>query len=70
MSKPKIDISKCLGCDDCLDICPVDAIRISKKTGKPYINQKRCVECGACVDICPIGAIKKGGNNAKKYRRY
>ena len=61
MSKPKIDISKCLGCMECLDICPVEAIRISKKTNKAWINPKFCINCGECISVCPVHAIKRRG---------
>ena len=65
--KPKINLSKCISCEECVYSCPFDAIRLSRKTGKPYIFYKRCKDCGRCVDICPVGAIKRKGNiNAKE----
>ena len=67
--KAKINISKCISCEECTYVCPVDAIRLSHKTGKPYIIQSRCRGCGACIDVCPVGAIKLKGNDVKNYRR-
>ena len=57
--KPKVNSNKCLGCFECIDTCPVDAIKISKKTNKAWINTKICIDCGACIDICPIKCIKR-----------
>jgi len=67
--KPKINLSKCLGCEECVYSCPVDAIRISKKTGKPFIIEKKCINCGSCIDACPINAIKRLGNDQKNSKR-
>jgi ferredoxin len=50
----KVDVKKCTGCGTCVDICPVQAIKIKKE--KAVINDD-CVECGACVNECPQGAI-------------
>jgi len=50
----KVDKKKCTGCGTCVDICPVQAIKIDKKIA--VINDD-CVECGVCVNECPQGAI-------------
>ena len=50
----KIDINKCTGCGVCVDICPVEAIRI--ENGKAVIGDE-CTECGACAAECPQEAI-------------
>jgi len=58
---PKISVNKCIKCFECIDnfTCPVDAIRLSKKTGKPYINSRICVGCEDCTHgVCPVGAIR------------
>jgi hypothetical protein len=47
---PRIN-EKCDMCGECLDICPVDAI-------KEGVITEKCVGCIACVDICPRGAVK------------
>jgi len=59
MTKPKVNINKCISCEECIDICPCNAIRISKKTGKAFIINKYCRDCGSCIDICPVNAIKR-----------
>ena len=50
----KIDKTKCNGCGTCVEICPVNAIKIEKE--KAIISDD-CVECGQCVDQCPNRAI-------------
>jgi NAD-dependent dihydropyrimidine dehydrogenase PreA subunit len=48
-----IDESKCVGCEACIDYCPVGAISIQGEWA--VIDRDACVECGVCyreVD-CP-----------------
>lgn len=47
---------RCTGCGTCLDVCPVEAIRIEDGRAKITIE---CMDCGACLSVCPEGAIKK-----------
>ena len=42
-----IDKTKCLGCANCVAICPMEAIYI-EDDGLSEINQEACVECHAC----------------------
>jgi len=51
----KVKLEKCTGCGDCVEICPVSAIKIEKE--KAVINDE-CVECGACVNECPNEALE------------
>jgi len=50
----KIDKEKCTGCNACVDVCPVNAIKI--KNDKAVVSDK-CVECGACINQCLNEAI-------------
>lgn len=52
--KPKIKNRKCIRCNLCKTVCPVNAITIGKES---FINKDKCVGCGACVAICPHKAI-------------
>lgn len=47
---------RCTGCGTCLDVCPVEAIRIEDGRAKITIE---CMDCGACLRVCPEGAIRK-----------
>ena len=50
------DLSKCTGCDICVQFCPIQAISI--EDGKAKINTKKCIGCEQCEIQCPEGAIK------------
>ncbi len=49
-------ISVCNQCGDCIAVCPVQAIKRSKK-GVVIINKKACIGCFNCVGVCPTGTM-------------
>lgn len=53
---------KCIGCNACNRVCPVDCINGDLKE-QHSINFQRCTHCGACVTICPVNAITYGDNS-------
>jgi NAD-dependent dihydropyrimidine dehydrogenase PreA subunit len=54
----KIDYSTCTRCGVCVDICPLDVIRLDDKTKKPIIRYLRdCQACFLCEMECPVDAI-------------
>jgi len=50
----KVDKSKCVGCEACVGVCPVEAI--SMQDGVAQVGDA-CIDCGACVGECPSEAI-------------
>jgi MinD superfamily P-loop ATPase len=54
--RPIIDLKKCIGCGQCVEICAFSALNLKKK--KPVLNEYFCEGCGACEVICPAKAIK------------
>lgn len=49
----------CTGCGDCVERCPVDAIKLRKDNdGSDYacVDTTRCIGCGVCVRFCPSGS--------------
>jgi len=58
ISKIYIEANSCVGCGDCVLVCPiVDAIEIID--GKAVIDIKVCIECDICVKSCTYNAIRK-----------
>jgi uncharacterized protein (DUF362 family) len=46
---------QCVGCDLCVDNCPVQTIR--KAGGRALIELSGCIRCYCCHEICPERAI-------------
>jgi len=46
----RVDEEKCVGCLECIDYCPVGAIR-EVTGGIVTINEEECVECGCCLRV-------------------
>ncbi len=47
----KIKSENCVGCTNCLRVCPTEAIRI--KNGTAIIKDLKCIDCGECIKHCP-----------------
>lgn len=64
---PKVDLSKCRGCNVCYvkKNCPIKIIRIVDE--KVYINPNECNNCGRCVDKCPFKCVTGYANGYKVY---
>ena len=50
-----VDVEKCTGCGECVDVCPVEAITLEDE--KAVIDQENCTDCAVCVAECPTEAI-------------
>ena len=49
------DVSKCVGCNRCIRVCPIEGanqVYIEGRDIKVTINGNRCVACGFCIDTC------------------
>ena len=50
------DQERCTGCGLCVDICPVQVIKMEGDF--PVIDKEWCIGCGVCAAPCPVSAVK------------
>jgi NAD-dependent dihydropyrimidine dehydrogenase PreA subunit len=56
MYKPEVDVEKCIGCEECVEACPVDVYEIQEGKSVP-VNGEECIGCESCVEVCEQDAI-------------
>lgn len=56
MEKPvSLDVSRCTGCELCVDVCPEKIFRV--ENGQLRLQEGKCMVCGHCLAACPTRAI-------------
>jgi NAD-dependent dihydropyrimidine dehydrogenase PreA subunit len=53
---PIVDQDKCQGCEECVDVCPVEVFEMVDDKSSP-VNAEECLGCESCVEVCEPGAI-------------
>ena len=56
LENPFVRKYDCVGCGDCVNACPVDAIEVIN--GKAVIDNQKCINCNICVGTCTYDAIE------------
>ena len=56
MYKIEVDEEKCIGCEECVNICPVDVYEMKNEKSVP-VNAEECIGCESCVEVCEQEAI-------------
>ena len=51
-----IDLEKCEGCGECVDICPMEVLEL-KDEKAVVVDLEECAGCMSCVESCPEEAI-------------
>lgn len=51
-----VDADKCVGCGECVDVCPVEVYEIKDGKSEP-VNAEECLGCESCVEVCETSAI-------------
>lgn len=56
MFVPTVDADKCIGCGECVEVCPVEVFELEDEKAVPA-NADECLGCESCVEVCEQGAI-------------
>jgi ferredoxin len=51
----RVQADDCVGCGNCLERCPMDALSMDDDLAS--VDKKSCIGCGLCVSVCPSAAI-------------
>jgi adenylylsulfate reductase subunit B len=54
----KLLIQNCTGCGICADICPEDAIKMTRDMAYPESVPGKCDGCMTCLKECPFDALE------------
>ncbi len=65
LGKHELDQPGCIGCNQCVKVCPVECLKIDLvRHGKVLewkdftVNYSHCMFCGFCVETCPQDVLK------------
>ena len=64
---PKVNADKCIGCNTCVRVCPMNNINL---TDEKALIGDNCTVCLACVHVCPQQAVSTNGRVTLKERQY
>jgi NAD-dependent dihydropyrimidine dehydrogenase PreA subunit len=56
MYKVEVEREKCIGCEECVNVCPVDVFEMEDEKSVP-VNADECIGCESCVEVCEQEAI-------------
>ncbi len=52
----KVDADKCVGDEECVEVCPVDVYEMQDGKAVP-VNADECLGCESCIEVCENDAI-------------
>ena len=53
---PTVDESKCVGCEECVEVCPVEVFEMQNEKSVP-VNADECSGCETCLERCQMEAV-------------
>ena len=51
---PVVYTETCVACGACIEVCPVNALKLD---GKISLDTKKCIGCANCVGVCPTMSL-------------
>jgi NAD-dependent dihydropyrimidine dehydrogenase PreA subunit len=51
-----INTTTCEGCEECVNVCPNEVLRMVDGKCDPY-QTSECVFCESCIGVCPSTSI-------------
>jgi len=65
---PVIDEDECVGCFECVESCPEDALQEGEEN-IPVLDKSRCIGCAECMASCPNEAIEMQGTQVDDWKK-
>ena len=62
-----VDEETCVGCGQCVSICPYKAIELDPIRKVAHVNEAVCEGCGGCAATCPSKAMKHRNWTPKQF---
>jgi len=56
MFNVEVDLKKCNGCGECVDICPMEVFELQDNKSVP-VKPEECIGCESCDEACEQEAI-------------
>ncbi len=53
---PTVDSDKCIGCGECVEVCPTEVFELEDEKAVAT-NADECLGCESCVEVCEQEAI-------------
>jgi NAD-dependent dihydropyrimidine dehydrogenase PreA subunit len=54
--KPEVDVEKCVGCGEYVEICPVEVYELQNEKSV-VVKEEECLGCESCIEVCEHEAI-------------
>lgn len=54
--RPEVDAEKCVGCGECVEICPVEVYELQNEKSV-VVRGEECLGCESCLEVCEHDAI-------------
>ena len=54
----QLDVAACTKCQNCVWLCPTNALSLGDRTSDLLFVESHCIQCGMCRSICPENALQ------------